>query len=92
MYNDRDGKIGRGMVIQDIGASPSVCMDKIRDLTAYHKMVPHVKKVEIYDSQTFNNVSGLCVRWTWSDCGNRERLSAPPNSTQACLGSTSSTS
>lgn len=56
MYNERAGKSGRGVVIQDINASTAICMSKIRDLGMYHKMVPHIKKVEIYESVKFNNV------------------------------------
>ncbi|RYH15640.1 hypothetical protein EON65_31465 [archaeon] len=55
-YNERAGKSGRGVVIQDINASTAICMGKIRDLSMYHKMVPHVKKVEIYESVKCNNV------------------------------------
>ena len=51
------GKSGRGLVIQDVNASTSICMGRIRDLPMYPKMVPHVKKVGIYESEKFNNVS-----------------------------------
>lgn len=51
------GKSGRGLVIQDVNASTSICMSRIRDLPMYPKMVPHVKKVGIYESTKFNNVS-----------------------------------
>jgi hypothetical protein len=51
------GKSGRGLVIQDVNASTSICMSRIRDLPMYPKMVPHVKKVGIYESSKFNNVS-----------------------------------
>ncbi len=61
LYNERDGKSGRGVVIQDVNASVPICMDRVRDLTNYPKMVPHVKKVEIYDNIKFSNVS------SWQD-------------------------
>lgn len=50
------GKSGRGVVIQDVNASNAICMGRIRDLSMYSKMVPHVKKVDIYESVTFANV------------------------------------
>ena len=51
--NQRNGKSGRGIVIQDINAPPHVCLSRISDLPNYSKMVPNVKNVEIYDNQTF---------------------------------------
>lgn len=54
-FNERIGKLGRGVVIQDINASVPVCMDKIRDLPNYPKMVPHCKKVEVYTTNKFAN-------------------------------------
>jgi hypothetical protein len=33
-----------------------ICMGRIRDLGNYNKMVPHVKKVNIYHTQKFMNV------------------------------------
>lgn len=56
-YNERNGKSGRGVVVQDINASTAICMDKIRDLANYPKVVPHLKKVDIYESAKFINVS-----------------------------------
>ena len=38
--NERSGSSGRGIVIQDIAAPPSICMDRIRDLPNYNKFVP----------------------------------------------------
>jgi Polyketide cyclase / dehydrase and lipid transport len=43
----RAGKSGRGVIIQDVHAPPNVCMDRIRDLANYHKMVPNLKSIEI---------------------------------------------
>jgi hypothetical protein len=54
-FNERVGKSGRGVVIQDVEAEPSTCMGKIRDLPNYPKMVPNVKKVNIYDNLKFPN-------------------------------------
>jgi ribosome-associated toxin RatA of RatAB toxin-antitoxin module len=48
--NERNGKDGRGTVIQDVHASPDVCMDRIRDLKNYPAVVPNVRKVNIYDT------------------------------------------
>lgn len=59
MYNERAGKSGRGVVIQDINASATICMERIRDLEKYTKVVPHVKKVDIYENKKFSNVSLL---------------------------------
>ena len=56
-YNERDGKSGFGVVIQDIDATGAVCFGKINDLKNYHKMVPHVKGVDIYEERTLSNVS-----------------------------------
>ena len=44
LYNERQGKTGTGVCIADINSPPNICMDKICDLKAYPKMVPHVKK------------------------------------------------
>lgn len=60
VYNERSGKSGRGVVIQDVNATATVCMGKIRDLPNYNKMVPHVKKVDIYKTEKFFNVSQFC--------------------------------
>jgi len=54
-FNERTGKSGRGVVIQDINATQSICMSKIRDLPMYPKVVPHVKSVDIYESKKFIN-------------------------------------
>ena len=56
-YNERDGKSGFGVVIQDIDATGAVCFGKINDLKNYHKMVPHVKGVDVYEERTLSNVS-----------------------------------
>jgi hypothetical protein len=45
VINERSGQNGRGKVIQDVHAHPSICMDRIRDLKHYSKMVP---KGELY--------------------------------------------
>jgi len=60
MTNERTGKSGRGIVIQDIDATPDICMDKIRDLKLYPKVVPHLKSVDIYENLQFPNV---CLLW-----------------------------
>lgn len=60
MYNERDGKSGYGVVIQDINAPEQVCLGKISDLKNYPKVVPHVKAVDIYEQNKFANVS-TCV-------------------------------
>jgi hypothetical protein len=49
--NQRNGKSGRGIVIQDIQAPPNVCLSRISDLANYSKMVPNVKSIEIYDNE-----------------------------------------
>lgn len=55
LINERKGKSGRGIVIQDVHASPAMCLQKISDLQNYHLMVPNVKKIEIYSNETFPN-------------------------------------
>ena len=55
LINERKGKAGRGIVIQDIHASPAMCLQKISDLQNYHLMVPNVKNIEIYSNQSFPN-------------------------------------
>jgi hypothetical protein len=42
----REGKSGRGVIIQDVGAPPHVCMDRIRDLKNYKKVVPNLKSID----------------------------------------------
>ena len=54
-FNERVGKSGRGVVIQDINATTTICMNKIRDLSIYPKVVPNVKKVQVYESLTHRN-------------------------------------
>ena len=54
--NERVGKSGRGIVIQDVQAPPAICMDRIRDLPHYHKMVPKVKSIDVYSEEKFTNV------------------------------------
>lgn len=67
-FNEKGvGKSGRGVVIQDVNASTAICMSRIRDLGMYSKMVPHVKKVDIYESVKFANVRIMHrVYITWS--------------------------
>ena len=43
--------------MQDVKATTTVCMSKIRDLPNYTKMVPHLKVCDVYDDQHFANVS-----------------------------------
>ena len=45
--------------MQDVHASPEICMSKIRDLPNYPKMVKNVKKVDIYSTNKFMNVRTL---------------------------------
>jgi ribosome-associated toxin RatA of RatAB toxin-antitoxin module len=55
-WNEKaEGKGGKGVVVQDIQASPAICMAKIRDLVNYPKMVPNCKSVSIYESTKFMN-------------------------------------
>jgi hypothetical protein len=56
LSNERDGKSGRGVVVQDVHASPKITMNKIKDLANYPKYVSAVKSVEIYDNIKFRNV------------------------------------
>ena len=52
-------------IFQDINASTAICMSRIRDLLKYSKMVPHVKKVEIYEEIKFSNVCiCMCIFFT----------------------------
>eukprot|EP01032_Pedospumella_encystans_P028610 gene28610-32312_t len=53
--NERSGKNGRGIALQDIAAPPHICMDRIADLKNYPKMVPKVRKVDVYEEETFVN-------------------------------------
>eukprot|EP01041_Mallomonas_annulata_P005185 gene5185-10369_t len=55
IINEAKGKSGRGFVLQDIEAPGDVCMSKIMDLANYHKMVPHVRSIEIYEEEKFEN-------------------------------------
>jgi hypothetical protein len=54
--NERTGKAGRGLVIQDVNAPPAICMERIMDLPNYHKFVPKVRKVTIYEENALQNV------------------------------------
>ena len=46
LYNERDGKSGKGVCIQDIEAEPKTCMDKIRNLKAYVMRIVYVVCLE----------------------------------------------
>ena len=59
------GKSGKGVVLQDIHASQAICMSKIRDLPLYPKMVPHCKKVDIYETTKFLNVRVSCFKQSY---------------------------
>jgi hypothetical protein len=75
-YNEQgEGKSGRGVVIQDVNASTLICMSRIRDLTAYPKMVPHVNKVEIYENIKHLNVNTRYMyHMSCSGCLNKIRI------------------
>lgn len=66
-FNERVGKSGRGVVVQDVQALPSTCMSKIRDLSNYVTMVPNVKKVQIYD--TIKHANGTTKTFAKFDVG-----------------------
>lgn len=55
VLNERKGKGGRGFVLQDVQAPISICSQKIGDLRNYHKMVPHVRSIDIYEEVKFPN-------------------------------------
>ena len=40
IINQRNGKSGGAIVLQDVNAPPNLCMDRIRDLGFYHKVLP----------------------------------------------------
>lgn len=44
---ERSGQDGRGLVIQDIEAPPEICMEQIRGLENYPKVVPKGTKMFI---------------------------------------------
>lgn len=48
---------GRAMIIQDIAAPPSFCIEKMLDFDNYTKMVSLLKKFDIYEKTKLNNVS-----------------------------------
>lgn len=52
---DIKGLGGKGIVIQDIDACPSICMSLITDVGKYPGRVPRIQKVEIYDRKIFKN-------------------------------------
>lgn len=56
MLKERAGRSGRGVVVLDVNATSAICMDKIRDLKLYPKMVSTLKSVDIYSTQQFSNV------------------------------------
>lgn len=43
-FNERVGKSGRGVVIQDIAATPDTCMGRVRDLLNYPTMVKYLSE------------------------------------------------
>jgi hypothetical protein len=55
VINQKEGRSGRGLVIQDVNAPPQICIDRIRDLPNYPKMCPTVKRVDMYDESKFQN-------------------------------------
>lgn len=56
IYNERDGKSGYGVVVQDINATNVICMNLISNIKNYPKMVPHIKSVDIYEKEQLANV------------------------------------
>jgi hypothetical protein len=48
---------GRAKIIQDIAAPPNLCLEKILDFDNYTRMVSLLKKFDIYNQYSFNNVS-----------------------------------
>ncbi len=42
-------------MIQDVLAPPNIIMDKIKDIRNYPKVVPTVKKVDVYSQITHKN-------------------------------------
>ena len=56
---DSNKAMGRGMVIQDVDAPPSLVMKIIMDMKNYDKYVPQVKKVHIYHEKTLSNSTVL---------------------------------
>jgi SLT domain-containing protein len=54
VYSDKLS--GKGLVIQDINAPTSICMEKIIDLKNYNKYVAQVNKVQIYRNLKLPNV------------------------------------
>ena len=73
-------------MLQDVEAPKQVCMDRIRDLENYHKMVPHVRGVEIYNKETLANVIFriLCNIHEFTFNG-REQLELGLSLTSECL-------
>lgn len=59
IIKETTGKSGRGIVIQDVHASTEIVFDRIEDLANYHKMVPNVKHIEIYDHIVYENETEL---------------------------------
>lgn len=53
------GDGGRGIVIQDINASPQACMSTIKNVGSYAGLVPHVLAADVYSTDTAPDVS--CV-------------------------------
>ena len=51
-FVDRSGKSGRGICLQDIEATPDICMSRIRDLPHYKDMVSSGKNSLTYISHT----------------------------------------
>ncbi len=54
-FTERTGQSGRGFVLQDVDASPEECMDRIRDLVNYPKMVP--KGIPLFLFQRYTSCS-----------------------------------
>ena len=52
-FVDRSGKSGRGVCLQDIEATPDVCMSRIRDLPHYKDMVSSGKSILTYINITY---------------------------------------
>ena len=62
---DRHGKSGRGTIIQDVAAPPHICMDRIRDLKNYSKMVANLRSIEIESENTdADGNTEILSKWT----------------------------
>lgn len=55
IFKTQTGSTSRGVIVLDVDAPGSVCMEQILDFSKYSRMVSNIKNVEVYDRAQLHN-------------------------------------